>query len=62
MKEKLWIATPVTIQFILIILRINGSISCSWVWVLSPLWVPIALPTMLWVIIIVTKIIKNGSK
>ncbi len=45
------------ITIILIILKATGVIAWSWLWVLSPAWIPVALPilgsglALLWIIL-----------
>ena len=47
MKE-IRLSFTAVLLIIFIVLKLVGSIAWSWVWVLSPLWIPIAL----WLIII----------
>lgn len=43
---------------IFIVLKLTGVISWSWVWVLAPFWIPLALVAFIVVIIIVVAIIR----
>lgn len=31
------------LTLILVVLKLTGNITCSWIWVLSPMWIPIAI-------------------
>lgn len=32
-----------TLLIVFIVLKVIGAITCSWLWVFSPLWIPLAL-------------------
>lgn len=42
-----------------IILRLTGTITWSWLWVLSPFWIPVAFILIVLFIIIIIVIIKT---
>ena len=42
-----------TIAFI--VLKLMGYISWSWIWVLSPLWIPVTLGLALFIILLIIK-------
>ena len=46
MKSLLGIAVAV-----LIVLKIIGYIAWPWIWILAPLWVPIVLRVIMWIVI-----------
>jgi len=35
---------------ILIVLKLLGEITWSWIWILSPLWLPLAIPAVIMVV------------
>lgn len=37
------IATPIGLTILFLILKLNETISWSWWWVLSPIWIPIGI-------------------
>lgn len=43
---------------IFIVLKLTGVISWSWVWVLAPFWIPLALVVLILAIIIIITIIR----
>lgn len=43
---------------VFIVLKLTGVISWSWVWVLAPFWIPLALVVLILAIIIVVTIIR----
>jgi hypothetical protein len=43
---------------VFIILKLTGVISWSWVWVLAPFWIPLALVALIVAIIIIITIIR----
>lgn len=43
---------------VFIVLKLTGVISWSWVWVLAPFWIPLALVALIVAIIIVVTIIR----
>lgn len=45
-----------------IVLKLTGVISWSWAWVLLPLWGPLALVAAMFVLILLGKLSKDGSK
>ena len=40
--------------------KINDKIDWSWLWVFSPLWIPVVLVIIVFLVIIVLKIWANG--
>lgn len=44
---------------VFIVLKLTGVISWSWVWVLAPFWIPLALVAFIVAIIIVVAIIRS---
>ena len=52
------------VQIIFIVLKLTGNISCSWWWVLSPIWIPAALffAVFLLVFIVITFLLLFGFK
>lgn len=38
--------TPLLLLVVFLILKLTGTIAWSWLWVLSPLWIPAALATV----------------
>lgn len=42
-----------TLQIAFIVLKLTGFIEWSWLWVLSPIWLPVMLMGMLFVVFIV---------
>ena len=43
---------------VFIVLKLTGVISWSWVWVLAPFWIPLALVVLILAIIIIITIIR----
>lgn len=43
---------------IFITLKLTGHITWSWLWVLSPFWIPVAILLILWVVFYFTMIRK----
>lgn len=37
-----------------IVLKLVGVISWSWIWVLSPFWIPAGLGLLFWIILMIT--------
>lgn len=46
------------LTLIFITLKLLGKISWSWLWVLSPLWIPIALIVLLMVVVSIITIFR----
>ncbi len=44
-----------------IVLKLTGVISWSWWWVLAPLWGPLALVAVMFVLILLGEISKGGN-
>jgi len=51
------IASILTIVFV--VLKLTNNISWSWWWVLSPLWIPLGLIAVLFVIIFIFLFVKT---
>jgi hypothetical protein len=60
MEEKGLSFTEVLL-IIFIVLKLVGSIAWSWWWVLSPLWIPIALWLFLVLIVASVKALRYGK-
>lgn len=46
---------------IFITLKLTGHIAWSWLWVLSPFWIPVSIVAVLTLITLVIKYVKFGS-
>lgn len=57
MKET-GLSFTTVLLIIFIVLKLVGSIAWSWWWVLSPLWIPIALWLIIIFIVLITEAIK----
>ena len=44
-----------------IVLKLLGFITWSWVWVLSPFWIPVAISLVVVVLVLVVQAIKGAS-
>lgn len=57
------ITLPGLLAIVFITLKLCGVIAWSWLWVLSPLWIPFALVFGIWFIVfvfwLIVKIFKN---
>ena len=51
------IASILTIVFV--VLKLTNNISLSWWWVVSPLWIPLGLIAILFVIVFIFLLIKT---
>ena len=50
------------LTIVFIVLKLIGVINWSWVWVLAPLWIPIALISLFLIIILtLTKLMENHN-
>ena len=49
------------LTLILIILKLTGLIDWSWVWVLSPVWIPGLFFAVVFAIILIDGRVKNGK-
>ena len=47
------IGFPGILTIVLIVLKLLGKISWSWVWVLAPLWISFALGLLMFVVLII---------
>ena len=50
------------LQLIFIVLKLTGIISWSWLWVLSPIWISVALYALVIIVLLVLSLIVNGGK
>jgi energy-coupling factor transporter transmembrane protein EcfT len=50
------------LTLIFITLKLTGHITWSWLWVLSPLWIPLALFAVLVVALVVWENLYKGGK
>lgn len=49
------------LTLILIVLKLTGLIDWSWVWVLSPVWIPGLFFAVIFAIILIGGRVKNGK-
>lgn len=61
MKKALWGIVPVLILGVLFTLRLCNIINWSWWWVLTPLWVPLAIVLIVAVICFIV-LVREVSK
>jgi uncharacterized protein (DUF983 family) len=61
MKERRGLSLPTVVLVVFIILKLVGVIAWSWWWVLSPLWIPIALWLFLVLIVASVKALRYGK-
>lgn len=47
------------LQVVLIILKLAGVISWSWVWVLAPLWISFGIMALLLLVLLIVKKVKG---
>lgn len=47
---------------VFIILKLAGAINWSWLWVLSPLWIPFAIVLLAWVTILIYMACKHDKE
>lgn len=47
------------ILIVLIILKLTGNITWSWLWVLSPLWIPFGIVLLVFVIVLILNEFKK---
>ena len=50
------------LQLIFIVLKLTGIISWSWLWVLSPIWISVALYALVIIVLLVLSLIVSGGK
>jgi hypothetical protein len=64
-QRQIGLATIIFINFL--ILKLTSVIDWSWIWVLAPVWIPVAFKIVLWIILKVIELIeiiktnKNGN-
>jgi uncharacterized protein (DUF983 family) len=61
MKERRGLSLPDVVLVVFIILKLVGLIAWSWWWVLSPLWIPIAIWLFLVLIVASVKALRYGK-
>ena len=49
-KQTVGVSIPTVLLVVFIVLKLTDNIDWSWMWVLSPLWGPLALGLVLWLI------------
>ena len=59
--EETGLSFTTVLLIIFIVLKLVGSIAWSWWWVLSPLWIPIALWLILVLIVASVKALRYGK-
>ena len=47
------------LTIVFIVLKLLGKINWSWIWVLSPIWISVALAILLLVIFVIIAVILN---
>lgn len=50
------------LQLIFIVLKLTDIISWSWLWVLSPIWISVALYALVIIVLLVLSLIVSGGK
>lgn len=50
-----------TLTLIFIVLKLTNIIHCSWVWILSPIWITVVFCTIVFVFILIVGKIKKGK-
>lgn len=50
------------LQLIFIVLKLTDIISWSWLWVLSPIWISVALYALVVIVLLVLSLIVSGGK
>jgi hypothetical protein len=64
-QRQIGLATIIFINFL--ILKLTSVIDWSWIWVLAPVWIPVAFKIVLWIILKIIELIeiiktnKNGN-
>lgn len=48
------------LTLIFITLKLTGHIAWSWLWVLSPLWIPIAIVLVIGLIVLIAAMVTSG--
>lgn len=56
------VGLPTILGVVFIVLKLTGVIGWSWVWVLSPFWIPVAFGIVVLFILFVVMIVKDSSK
>lgn len=42
---------PLSLTTLFIVLKLLGIVSWSWVWIFSPIWIPIAICLVIWLLV-----------
>lgn len=50
------------LQLIFIVLKLTDIISWSWLWVLSPIWISVALYALVIIVLLVLSLIVSGGE
>lgn len=50
------------LAIVFIVLKLTGVIGWSWVWVLSPLWIPLAIVAGICVVVLIVVLVKMTGK
>ena len=47
------------LTIVFIVLKLTKVINWSWLWVLSPLWIPVALAVLIFIFVVIIMIIRR---
>lgn len=61
MKEGGGLGCGTVLGLIFIVLKLTGNIDWSWVWVLSPFWIPLAIAIVAFVFIALAKALDSAE-
>ena len=56
MKFNISFGVPLFLTIVFLILKLTGLLSWSWLWVLSPLWIPVVAVGVLWLLYVCSTI------
>ena len=56
MKFNISLGVPLFLTIVFLILKLTGLLSWSWLWVLSPLWIPVVAVGVLWLLYVCSTI------
>lgn len=59
--NDVWLVVYLMIPIVMIVLKALGLIDLSWLWILSPLWVPVGLTVIVAALILVGLIILSAA-
>ncbi len=51
-----------TLFAVFVILKLTNQIEWNWAWVLSPIWIPVALAAFVWVLYFILKLFARKGK